>query len=232
MPMNTPVNSICHNLGYTFTNPDLLELALTHSSVHGGRRPFELVDYERLEFLGDRVLGLLVADLLMEAFPNEEEGSLAKRHAALVRRETLAQVALSVGVDTHMKLGIFDENLRTNQTVLADVCEAIIGALYQDGGLNVARNFVTQNWNMMLRSAITPPKDSKTELQEWVQKKGHPLPIYREISRSGPDHNPEFVIEVTVQGQSSCCALGKSKREGQQNAAQLMMEQIQKQPKM
>ena len=221
------MSSFYQNLGHTFKNSDYLELALTHSSVHGGRRTFELVDYERLEFLGDRVLGLLVADLLMDAFPTEEEGSLAKRHAALVCRETLAHVALSVGIDKHMKLGVFDENLRTNQTVLADVCEAIIGALYQDGGLEVARHFVNQNWDTLLRSAITPPKDSKTELQEWVQKKGQPLPVYTEISRSGPDHSPEFVIEVTIEGYKACRAVGKSKREGQQNAAQLMMEQIQ-----
>lgn len=220
------MGTLNETLGHTFANADLLDLALTHSSVHGGRHTYELVDYERLEFLGDRVLGLLVADLLMATFPTEDEGSLAKRHASLVQRKTLAEVALSVGIDTHMKLGVHDEGLRTNPTVLGDVCEAIIGALYQDGGLEVARAFVTKNWDSLLRSATTPPKDDKTELQEWAQKRGYPLPTYTEVSRTGPDHSPEFVIEVTVQGHTPHRATGKSKREGQQNAAQMMLSAI------
>ena len=213
-------------LGYTFQSPELLELALTHSSVHGGKRTFELVDYERLEFLGDRVLGLLVADLLMDEFPNEDEGALAKRHAALVRRETLADVAWQTGLDKFVKLGVSDEVLRANKTVLGDVCEAVIGALYKDGGLDVVAKFVDEQWTPRLRSAIEPPKDSKTDLQEWAQKRGLPLPEYTEMSRTGPDHAPEFVIQVSVEGEKPCSANGASKREGQQNAAALMLKNI------
>ena len=213
-------------LDYTFQSPELLELALTHSSVHGGKRTFELVDYERLEFLGDRVLGLLVADLLMDAFPNEDEGALAKRHAALVRRETLADVAGQTGLDKFIKLGVSDEVLRANKSVLGDVCEAIIGALYKDGGLDVVAKFVHAHWTPRLRSATTPPKDSKTDLQEWAQKRGLPLPEYTEISRTGPDHEPEFVIQVSIEGEKPCSAHGTSKREGQQNAAAQMLKTI------
>ena len=213
-------------LGYSFKSPELLELALTHSSVHGGRHTFELVDYERLEFLGDRVLGLLVADLLMDEFPNEDEGALAKRHASLVRRETLADVVLDMGIDKYVKLGVSDEALRGNKTVLGDVCEAVIGAMYKDGGLEPVAKFVDEHWSGLLRSAVEPPKDSKTDLQEWAQKRGLALPKYSELSRSGPDHAPEFVIQVEIDGEKSCSAIGTSKREGQQNAAALMLEQI------
>jgi ribonuclease-3 len=210
-------------LGHRFAMPVLLRQALTHASAGA-----PAVSNERLEFLGDRVLGVVVAHLLFERFPNETEGALARRFAALTRRETLARVAASVDLGEHLILSASEVEAggRANPGTLADACEAVIAALYLDGGPAAAEAFVRREWLPLLDEALPPPKDAKTALQEWAQDRGLPLPVYRETGRSGPAHAPVFSIEVAVQGQKPVVATGASKRAAEQGAAKGMLRQL------
>lgn len=220
-----PLEQLIERLGHRFRDTTLLKTALTHSSAAGR-------SYERLEFLGDRVLGLIVADLLIQRFPAEPEGALARRHAALVRRETLAEVALELDLGPHLRLarGEADAGGRENPAILADVCEAIIAALYLDGGLRAARGFVEPLWTPLLESARRPPQDAKTALQEWAQGRGLPLPIYEIVDRSGPDHEPLFTVAVSVEGLPVVTARGRSKRLAEQTAAEQLFARVQEMP--
>src|ERR1700733_11204925 len=175
-------------LGHRFEKPELLVQALTHSSAshlaaprrHTGR------SYERLEFLGDRVLGLVIAEMLLSAYPDEPEGALARRHADLVRKETLAAVAGEIDLAQHIRLPAIEERAaRSNPSLLADVCEAVIAALYLDGGFVVAQAFVTRHWTPRMAALVAPPKDPKTALQEWAQGRGRKLPAYRLVKSEG-----------------------------------------------
>jgi len=198
---------------------------LTHASaIQGGGDP----SYERLEFLGDRVLGLVVADMLLAQFPDEPEGPLAQRLADLVRRETLAAVALELDLGASLRIAKSgqDDDERHNPAILADVCEALIGALYLDGGLAAARQFIEPIWQPLLIEARKPPQDAKTALQEWAQGRGLPLPEYRETARSGLDHEPVFTIEVTVAGHGGESAEGRSKRQAEQAAAARLLARL------
>lgn len=211
--------------GYSFHDPDLARLALTHRSAIGRGRS---KTYERLEFLGDRVLALVIADLLYDHFPDEDEGSLAKRLVALVRRETLADVASSLGLPPLIELSRGEEDAggRQNPAILADVCEALIGAMYRDGGMRAARAFIRRNWLDRMCGMEKPPKDAKTELQEWAQGRGLELPEYREVGRSGPDHAPVFTIEVTVGDYPPERAVGQTKRAAEQVAAEQLLRRL------
>ena len=199
--------------------------ALTHPSVIGTGAVTAAQAYERLEFLGDRVLGLVVAELLLERFPDEAEGDIAKRHAMLVRAQTLAQIARQIELDRHVRMVSSggDGSALVNRSILSDACEAVIAALYLDGGLSVARDFITRLWSSEIDRAGAPPQDAKTMLQERVQKQGLPLPQYRVIERSGPDHQPQFTVEVDVRDQSPCRASGSSKQRAEQAAATAML---------
>ncbi len=211
-------------LGHVFHDPDLLEQALTHrSAMVAGQE-----GYERLEFLGDRVLALVVADMLLDAFPTENEGALAKRYTALVRRETLADVAREIGLGRyiHLSRGESEGGGRENEGILADVCEAVIAALYRDGGLAAARAFIERHWTTRLRKALRPPQDSKTALQEWAQARGYPLPTYRTIGRVGPDHAPIFTVSVAIPGFAPAKGEGPSKRSAEQAAAAQLLETL------
>ena len=213
-------------LGHTFSSPQLLEQALMHRSVaHGSQR-----GYERLEFLGDRVLGLVVADLLYDAFPNEDEGAMAKRHVDLVRRETLAEVARMIGLGRHIRLSRGEDEAggRENEAILADCCEAVIAALYRDGGLEAADGFIRRYWLERLKALERPPQDAKTALQEWAQGKGLPLPDYRTVDRTGPDHMPVFTVSVEVAGQEPAKGEGTSKRAAEQAAAERLLAEVMK----
>jgi ribonuclease III len=204
-------------LGYTFSDTALLTEALTHRSVVGA----SIGSYERLEFLGDRVLALVIADLLVAEFPSEAEGALSMRFAALVRRETLAEVAGKAGIATYILLGASENESgeRENDTILADVCEALLGAIYLDGGLVPARAFIERYFLTALHEAIEPPQDAKTALQEWAQGKGYGLPVYSQVSREGPDHAPVFTISVAVKDLTPADGTGSSKRAAEQAAA-------------
>ncbi len=207
-------------LGHRFRRPEFLVRALTHSSAarrHGGGDD----SYERLEFLGDRVLGLVVADLLLARFGEEGEGPLAVRHAGLVRRETLAEVAEELELHRYLRLAKGEEAAgeRHNPALLANACEAIIGALYLDGGLDAARALVEAHWAPRLEAEPRPPQDAKTALQEWAQARGLALPRYREVRRAGPAHEPHFTVEVSVEGEEPARGQGRSKRLAEQAAA-------------
>jgi ribonuclease-3 len=207
-------------LDHGFANDELLTEALTHPSAMG-RRGGRRHHYERLEFLGDRVLGLVVADLLWRRFPNEAEGELTRRHAHLVRGEALAEVALAVGLGRHLIVSKSEDasGVRANPRVLADVCEAVIAALYLDGGLGVATRFVERWWEPRLAALGAPPRDPKTALQEWAQARGLPLPSYKSVPGDGPAHRRLFTVTVRVEGLPPASAIGSSKRAAETAAA-------------
>ncbi len=209
------LSTLEETLGHRFAKSDLLIEALTHPSAFR-RRGISRRGYERLEFLGDRVLGLIIAELLWRRFPEEAEGELTRRHTYLVRREALAEVAAAVGLGARLIVSKGEDSagVRENKSVLADVCEAVIAALYLDGGLDVARNFVEQGWELRLSKLGAPPRDPKTHLQEWVQARGLKLPEYETVATEGPAHKRRFTVTVKVEGleQATASATGSSKR--------------------
>ena len=207
-------------LKHEFRDPGLLERALTHSSSTGTGR----ADNERLEFLGDRVLALLVTEALIQRFPEASEGDLAPRLNALVRKETCAKVARQAGLDRQVRLGRSEEESggRSKTGILADLCEAVIGALYLDGGIEAARRFVAKYWTPLYPEVAATPHDAKTALQEWAQGRGLGLPVYRLVGRSGPDHAPAFRVAACVPG-AEAEGEGLSKRAAEQAAAQALL---------
>jgi ribonuclease-3 len=212
-------------LGHRFARPDLLQRAVTHASAADGEHRRH---NERLEFLGDRILGLVIAETLMKRFPDETEGDLARRHTSLVRREALAEVAQAIDLGGALILskGEAESGGRDNPALLADACEAVIAALYLDGGLEAARRFIDARWGALIASAPEPPRDAKTTLQEWAQGLGLPLPRYATVATEGPPHEPLFTVEVVVQGRPPVRATGRSKRAAEQAAAGLMLDRI------
>ena len=217
-------------LGHQFAKPELLQGALTHPSLAAAKtRKKGVTAYERLEFLGDRVLGLVVAQWLYEKFPDSNEGDMAKRHAALVNRDALRAIADDIGLGQYLRLARGEETggARKNLSTLPDALEAIIGAMYLDGGLKAAEQFIHRYWQ---RDIATPeaPADPKTALQEWAQGLSLPLPVYKVTDRSGPPHAPKFVIEASVQNQPPVTAEGNSKRAAEKAAATLLLAQVQK----
>ncbi|CAA7618060.1 ribonuclease III [Magnetospirillum sp. UT-4] len=219
---------LAERLGHRFVRPELLEQALAHPSLAQGRSPRRAPPYERLEFLGDRVLGLAVAEMLFLRFPSEPEGALARRHAALVRRETLARVAEDLGIGDHLDLSRGEDEAggRTNPGTLADACEAVIGALFADGGFDAAALLVRRAWTPLMEEAASPPKDAKTALQEWAQGRGRPLPAYTTLGTEGPPHEPRFLVSVFVEGVGDATGSGPSKRVAEQAAAAALLERV------
>jgi ribonuclease-3 len=207
-------------LGHSFADPQLLVEALTHPSAMA-RRGAPRRSYERLEFLGDRVLGLVVAELLWRRFPDEAEGELTRRHAGLVRRDALVDVAraIELGRFVILSAGEAQAGARDNSSVLADACEAVIAALYLDGGLEVARGFVQRHWEPRIQAAVAPPRDAKTALQEWAQGRGQGLPVYETVSVQGPAHKRVFTVSAQVEGVERATASGSSKRAAETAAA-------------
>ncbi len=212
--------------GHVFSRPELLREALTHrSAAHErgrgrSRARRAALSNERLEFVGDRVLGLLIAEWLAERFPREQEGALGRRLAQLVSQPVLAEVADAIGLAALLDVseGEAKAGVRHRATVLADALEASIGALYLDGGIEAARAFVRRTWSDAMIRQAEPPKDAKTGLQEWAQARGLPLPRYEVAAREGPPHAPVFVIAVETGGQTGTGTAG-SKREAEQEAA-------------
>lgn len=221
------LEGLAARLGHRFGRWELLREALTHPSTAPELRGGARHGYERLEFLGDRVLGLVVAELLVERFPGEPEGALAKRHTALVRKEALAEAAEAIDLGRHLILSSGEEGSggRLNQAILADACEAVIAALYLDGGLEPARRFIHQVFGPAVDTP-GPPEDPKTALQEWAQGRGRPLPVYTTLSRSGPDHDPEFEVEVSVVGETPATGRGSSKRAAAKAAAAALLARL------
>ncbi len=228
MGNDLPFQDLVLRLGHSFKTPLLLEQALTHPSVVSGRTPRKSTPYERLEFLGDRVLGLVVAQMLFDRFPLEPEGALARRHAALVRRETLARVAQQIDLPTALIMSRSEDDSggRSNPGLLADACEAVIGALFADAGFAVAEAFVRRLWIPLMEENPAPPKDAKTALQEWAQGLGKKLPIYRVDGVDGPPHDPIFRMAVEIEGMEAVTASGSSKRAAEQAAALAMLAKV------
>jgi ribonuclease-3 len=221
-------------IGYRFSHPELLTEALTHPSAIGpqprrrGRRIPRAHGYERLEFLGDRVLGLVVAELLWRRFATEPEGALTRRLTALVRRESLARVAAEIGLDRFLILSRSEAAAggARNAGILADLCEAVIAAIYVDGGFEAARGFVERWWEPLIGTMAAPPRDPKTSLQEWAQGRGLGLPVYRLIETSGPDHGKRFTVGVAVQGADEATATAGSKRAAETAAAAALLQRL------
>jgi len=212
-----PLAALEAAVGHSFTDRSLLERALTHVSGADDR----IGSYQRLEFLGDRVLGLVVAEMLFRTFPAAEEGELSRRLAELVRRETCTEVARAWDVPPHLRLaagGAFPR-ARQNVSLLADVCEAIVGAVYLDGGHGAAAAVVRAAFGPRMHAPQRPLRDAKTTLQEWAHARGLPNPGYELVETTGPDHAPVFTISTQVQGFEPCIGKGASKRAAEQDAA-------------
>lgn len=227
--------------GYSFADTNLLREALTHRSAASGRirakgrktrKSGGRVSNERLEFIGDRVLGLVMAEWVAERFPAEQEGQLGPRLAHLVSREAVSAVAEQIGLATVLTLGANEAMAGVGRlaTVLADALEATLGALYMDGGLEAARAFVRRAWGPLMEAQIVPPKDPKTALQEVVLARGQKLPAYRTLSSHGPPHAPVFVIQVTVRDKAgrerTGTGQGSTKRLAEREAASDLLAQL------
>jgi ribonuclease-3 len=218
-------------VGHSFARPELLREALTHRSAAYDRRtrgrPGGLVSNERLEFIGDRVLGLLLAEWLAERFPREQEGQLGPRHGYLVSRPVLAGIGEELGLSEIVAVAPNEARagVKRLSTVVADTMEALIGAMYLDAGLDAPRRFVRAAWGNSVEAHTKPPKDPKTRLQEWALARGRELPTYEVSGRSGPPHAPNFTISVTVAGQTGSATAG-TKREGERAAAEDLLGKL------
>lgn len=230
MPGEDPASLI----GHQFAQPALLAEALTHPGAlpaqrRTGRRPGPARrGYERLEFLGDRVLGLVIAEHLWREFAREPEGDLTRRLTHLVRREALARVALAIGLDRHMFLSRADAlgGAARNPAILADICEAVIAAIYLDAGFEAASGFIKRWWGPLLAEMDEPPRDPKTSLQEWAQARGLERPNYELVETTGPDHAPRFTVAARLEGHDPAVATASSKRAAEAGAAAALLERL------
>jgi len=214
-------------LGYTFQRPELAVAALRHPSAPG-RRPDTVAEFERLEFLGDRVLGLVMADQLFKQFPQEAEGSLSRRLASLVRATTLAVIAREAGLPDHLVIASNEGGSGgvKNDNIVADALEAMIGAIYLDAGLDAARQVILSLWGKRIEAAPTAARDAKTALQEYAQARSPQLPQYEVISQAGPSHAPVFEVRVSLATGHSAIGQGSSKRQAEQAAATILLESL------
>jgi ribonuclease-3 len=223
--------ALAGKIGHIFGRAELAAEALTHRGALDRRSDLKTAfphGNERLEFLGDRVLSLAVADLLLRRFPQEHEGELARRHAALVRAETLVEIATTIGLGADIRLGESERGQSdgVRPTILADALEALLGAVFLDAGFAVSAACVERLWGDRLTSQGAAPRDPKTALQEWVQARRLPLPAYREVGREGPPHAPLFVVDVAIKGHEPAQARGGSKREAERLAAIALLERL------
>ncbi|MFC4671216.1 ribonuclease III [Seohaeicola nanhaiensis] len=221
MKLSADMRAFEQRLGYQFQRPELLVRALTHGSVSSATR----TDNQRLEFLGDRVLGLVMADALLDHDKSATEGQLAPRFNALVRKETCAEVAREVDVGAVLKLGRSEmmSGGRRKIALLGDAMEAVIAAVYRDGGMEPARRMILRLWGARIASVEADARDSKTVLQEWLQARGQTPPTYEAVSRTGPDHAPVFVIAARLADGTEARASATSKRQAEQAAAAALL---------
>jgi ribonuclease-3 len=219
-------SELARALGHSFRDAELLRQALTHSGAGHGRKGFS--DNERLEFLGDRVLGLIIAEMLVDRFAEAREGELGPRLTAMVRREALAEVATAIRLGEHLVLAPADAaaGARTNPKLLADACEAVIAALFLDGGIDAARRFILRHWQPLIGRTALPPVEPKTALQEWAQSKGKKLPAYHVVRTTGTPHAPVFDVSVEVEGCGTEIASGASKRAAEKEAAASLLRRL------
>ncbi len=224
MKISADLIALQNRLGYTFTKPDLLRQSVTHSSMSSPTRS----DNQRLEFLGDRVLGLVMSEALLHHDQEATEGVLAPRFNALVRKETCADVAREIDLGAALKLGRSEQMSggRRKLALLGDAMEAVIAAVYIDGGFDAAKDLVLRLWGKRIENVESDAKDAKTALQEWAQARGLEPPKYEQISRSGPDHAPVFTIEARLASGQTSTATAGSKRQAEQAAAKALLEKL------
>ncbi len=227
MKLSTELKAFSGRIGHSFAHTDLLVEALTHSSLSSATRP----DNQRLEFLGDRVLGLVISEALLEADKHASEGLLAPRFNSLVRKETCAEVASEIALGDVLKLGRSEmmSGGRRKQALLGDAMEAVIAAVYLDAGFDTARTFILRLWGARIGEAETDARDSKTMLQEWAQARGQNPPTYVETDRAGPDHAPVFTILARLETGQEAVASATSKRLAQQGAAAELLARVEEQ---
>lgn len=224
MKLSGELQAFSGRLGYDFARPEHLVRAVTHSSMVSPHRD----DNQRLEFLGDRVLGLVMAEALLQADPNAPEGLLAPRYNALVRREACADVARQIDLGAVLKLGRSEMKSggRRKEALLADAMEAVIAAIYQDGGFDPARSAILRLWGDRIGNVAEDARDAKTALQEWAQARGEVPPQYVEVARTGPDHQPIFTIEARLASGAFEQATAGSKRHAEQAAATALLKKV------
>ena len=211
-------------LGHAFKDRALLKKALTHASVR--QASAKRRDNERLEFLGDRVLGLAIAELLNDVYPAASEGELARLYNRLVRGGTCAEVARRLDLGSSLVLSESEDGSggREKETILADACEALLGAIFLEAGYQKAREIVRLHWECKLEGSAAEAADAKSALQEWAQGQGLDLPQYVEVARQGPDHAPRFTSEVRIKGRKPARGEGANKRAAEQSAAAALLE--------
>ena len=212
-------------INYKFKNKSLIDLAFTHSSFKNKKNK----NYERLEFLGDRVLSLVISEDLFLKYSNENEGALSKRLSDLVSKQKLLEVANEISIKEMLKIDQFEKKnlkLKKNISILSDVCEALIGAIYLDSNLENAKKFISKYWKKKISKNILPPQDPKSLLQEVAQKKGLNLPKYILKNKEGPPHNPRFEVEVFLKGIRKFSAIAKTIKIAEINAAKKMVDYI------
>lgn len=224
MKLSADVKAFEARIGYHFENPGLVIRALTHGSASSPSRG----DNQRLEFLGDRVLGLVMAETLLDQDTEAAEGQLAPRFNALVRKEACAEVAREIDLGAVLKLGRSEmlSGGRRKQALLGDAMEAVIAAVYVDGGLDAAREMILRLWGDRVSNVADDARDPKTALQEWAQARGQKPPTYTETARSGPDHAPVFTITVRLQGGEATEASASTKRQAEQEAARALLDRV------
>lgn len=224
MKLSRDLDVFQDRIGHRFAQPELLLRAMTHSSIASETRP----DNQRLEFLGDRVLGLVIAETLMTDDNTADEGLLAPRFNALVRKEACADVARSVGLGDVLKLGKSEQVTggRRKLALLGDAMEALIAAVYQDAGLEVARAMILRLWSEQISNVEHDARDPKTTLQEWAQARGMKPPVYSVTERSGPDHAPVFRISASLDNGASANGEAPSKRAAEQAAAKALLAEV------
>ncbi len=224
MRLNKAQKQLCDNINYQFTNVKLLVQALTHSSASKSGKP----NNERLEFLGDRILGLVIADELLRLNPKASEGQIATYYNSLVKKETCSRIALDTNLENALNLGksVSKNNERKKIKMLGDAIEALIGAIYLDSGFKNVYKIIMDLWKDEIQFVRNLEMHAKTALQEWLQSQGLPPPIYREISRLGPDHEPKFFVEVSVCSGEIAKGEGSTKRDAETSAAGIILKKL------
>ena len=220
------INKIEDSLKYNFKNRQLLESAITHTSILNKKNDYT---YERLEFLGDRVLGLSIANLIYKKFLNESEGELARRIAVLVSGKMLAKIAININLQNYIRVSEnFNFSNGQNYSILSDTMEAIIGAIFLDSNYNEVKNVIQLLWKEYILADEMPPKDSKSALQELAMQLKYEMPLYSNYEKEGPDHSPKFTVEVSIKGINKIQGLGKSKKSAEADAANKLLKIIER----
>ena len=220
------INKIEDSLKYNFKNRQLLESAITHTSILNKKNDYK---YERLEFLGDRVLGLSIANLIYKKFLNESEGELARRIAVLVSGKMLAKIAININLQNYIRVSEnFNFSNGQNYSILSDTMEAIIGAIFLDSNYNEVKNVIQLLWKEYILADEMPPKDSKSALQELAMQLKYEMPLYSNYEKEGPDHSPKFTVEVSIKGINKIQGLGQSKKSAEADAADKLLKIIER----